>query len=252
MDKEEQILIKRLKDLSLKSYQNNMYTFSGFISLPQQDILYSVRNELSSVPYELYGGYEESERKIVRFGSEGLFGYVEDFPIVCLSIKPFIEKFADSFSHRDFLGAIMNLGIERNTIGDIVLEGKSAYLFCNEKIASFIMDELDKVKHTNVKCELVKNLIPIVTKEPVEKELVVTSARIDAVISKMYNISRNQRLDLFKAKKVFINGCVQENNSYFIKKGDCVSVRGYGKFDFLGIKNVTRKERICLLIAKYE
>ena len=252
MDKEEQILIKRFKDLSLKSYQNNMYTFSGFMSLPQQDILYSVRSELSYIPFELYGGYKDSERKIVRFGSEELFGYAEDYPIVCLSIRPIIEKFADTFSHRDFLGAIMNLGIERNTIGDIVLEGKNAYLFCINKIAPFIMEELDNVKHTHVKCEVVKNLIPIATKEPIEKELVVSSARIDAVISKIYNISRNQSLDLFKTKKVFINGFVQENNSYFIKKGDSVSVRGYGKFDYLGIKHETKKEKFCILIAKYE
>ncbi len=252
MNKEEQILIRRFQDLSMRSYHNNMFTFTGFLSLAEQDLLFSIQNELAMNHFTLYGGYQDNERKMARFGLEEQFGYTVDFPIVCLSIHPLIEKFADHLNHRDFLGAIMNLGIERNTIGDIILDGKSAYLFCVDSIAPYIRDELDVVKHTHVKCEVVKNTASFKAKEPVEKELIVSSERVDAVISKLYNISRNQSLELFRAKRVFINGRVCENNSCFMKQGSRITVRGYGKFDYLGIKNETRKDRIRILVAKYE
>lgn len=80
----------------------------------------------------LYGGREEAERKILRFGSEAELGYEQPFPICCIRIRPLSAKFADKLSHRDYLGALMNLGIERSTIGDILPgEGEA---FCSVRI----------------------------------------------------------------------------------------------------------------------
>lgn len=251
MDKEEIVLQKHLKDLAERSYQNNMFTFSGFLSLPQQDLLYSMQSELSYVPFSLFGGNDCCERKMVRFGAKEILGYNEEYPIMCVKVMPLIEKFADEFTHRDFLGAIMNLGIERSTIGDIILDGKKAYVFCMNQIASFMMEQLEQVKHTHMKCEIVLDDIAFSGKEPVEKEIIVTSVRIDVIISKLYNISRNQSLQLFSAKKVFVNGRSQESNSYMLKESESVTVRGYGKFDYLGIRYATKKEKICIAILQY-
>ena len=252
MDKEEILLQKHLKDLAQRSYQNNIYTFSGFLSLPQQDLFYSMQSELSYISFSMYGGNDVCERKMIRFGSKEVLGYTEAYPISCIKVCPLIEKFADSFTHRDFLGAIMNLGIERSTIGDIVLEGKMAYVFCQDKIADYIIEHLDKVKHTHVKCEKTTEETALQGKEAIEKELLVSSLRIDAIISKLYNVSRNQSLQLFQTKKVFVNGRTQENNSYFLKEGESITVRGYGKFDFFKVKDETKKGKIRITILKYE
>ena len=119
--KEEQQLKNRIKDLADKSFRQNVYTFTGFLGLSEQDLFWKMiqKGELSYAAHKLFGGYEEAERVIVRFGAEDDLGYEEDFPIVCVHIKPLIVKFADALSHRDFLGALMNLGIERSTLGDI-------------------------------------------------------------------------------------------------------------------------------------
>ena len=77
---------------------------------------YEIKKEISYVPFDVFGGTENCERLMIRFGSEELFGYEEPFPICCLLAEPLIEKFADNFTHRDFLGAIMNLGIERDVM----------------------------------------------------------------------------------------------------------------------------------------
>ena len=252
MEKEDLLLLKHLSDLAEKSYRNNMFTFSGFLSLTQQDILAGLLKEHPYMHASLFGGNDACERKMVRFGNSEELRYEEAFPIVCIHIKPLIEKFADTFTHRDFLGAIMNLGIERDTVGDIFLKEKTAYVYCQEKIAPYIMNELDQVKHTHISCETVSGEETQLVKEPVSKEIIVSSTRIDGVVAKVYHLSRSQSIELFRAKRVFVNGRTQENNSYFVKPQDSITVRGFGKFDFLGEVYHTKKDRLCIAIAKYE
>jgi len=244
-------LKKRLIDLSRQSYQNNMFTFTGFLALNEQQVLYDAQKDLSA-KYTLYGGCDTCERCMVRFGDKEELGYEENFPIVCLHVKPLIAKFADSFSHRDFLGAVMNLGIERSTIGDIVVKDNTAYIYCHEKMADYLIEELDKVKHTHVKCEKIDNAEDAPQKEPVTKEYIVASGRIDVIISKVHNLSRTHSLELFRAKKIFVNGKLQENNSYFLKENDVVTARGFGKFIFYREAGQTKKERLKIQVGIYE
>ena len=105
----DNIFLNHLKDLSKKSEQNYRYTFSHFLSLDEQSILRA--NEKELYKHTLFGGCEKCERVVARFGSPDDFGYEEDFPIVCLKAEPVLKKFADELTHRDFLGAIMNLQI---------------------------------------------------------------------------------------------------------------------------------------------
>lgn len=70
--------------------------------------------------------------------------------MVCARISPVFDKFAEELSHRDYLGALMNLGIERHLIGDILIDGRYAYIFCMEHIIGVIKEQLDQVRHTRV------------------------------------------------------------------------------------------------------
>ena len=126
-EKEIQQLKNRIRELADKSYNQNQYTFTGFLGLAEQDALWQVEREVKFAGITLYGGREEAERKILRFGSEAELGYEQPFPICCIRIRPLSAKFADKLSHRDYLGALMNLGIERSTIGDILPGEKEAY-----------------------------------------------------------------------------------------------------------------------------
>lgn len=252
MDKETIVLKKRLLDLANHSYQNNMFTFSGFLSLHEQQLIEEIRKENAFIAVTLYGGNTDCERMMARFGNKEELGYEEAFPIRCIKIEPLIEKFADALTHRDFLGAVMNLGIERNTIGDIFVQGKSAYLYCHQKMAEYLLEELNKVKHTHVKCHLIDSVEELPTVEPISKEVLVSSCRIDGVISKVYNISRTGSLELFRSGRIFVNGKLIENNSYVLKAGDSVTVRGFGKFIFKEEVYKTKKEKLRILIEKYE
>lgn len=239
-------LRKRLLELAEKSYSRGIYTFTPFLSLSEQQVFHAVSKEVAYAGYGMEGGSPVSDRKIVRFGSVENTGYEEAYPITCIEILPVSPKFAQTLTHRDFLGAVMNLGIERGTVGDIFIKEQGGILFCLQSIAPYLMENLTKVKNTNIKCRVCIEKDVIRGAEPKEVSVTVSSIRIDGIISKLYNISRSQSVELFRAGRIFVNGIMTQNNSYQLKNNDAVTVRGYGKFIFYGSAGETRrkKERI--------
>lgn len=247
-EKELHQLKNRLLELAEKSYSRSIYTYTPFLSLPQQQVLHAIAGEISYAGFEMEGGVPVCERKMVRFGSPDSLGYEEEYPIACLEIQPITPKFADALTHRDFLGAIMNLGIERDTVGDIFVKEDGAVLFCQQTIAPYLIENLHQVKHTAVRCRMSEEAAAVQTAEPEKISITVSSVRIDSIIAKIYHISRSESLDLFRAGRVFVNGVAMENNSYQLKKEDAVTVRGYGKFLYYGSVGETRKgkERVSV------
>lgn len=250
-DKELQLLQKRLLELAERSYNNNIYTFTPFLGLSEQQAFYEVQRDVAYAGYDMEGGSPLCERRMIRFGSSETLGYEEAYPIQCLKIEPLTPKFAEHLTHRDFLGAVMNLGIERNTVGDIFAEDKEAVIFCQDSIAEYLTENLVQVRRTRVKCavsEVAEQLRAPVT-EPVS--LSAASARIDTVIAKLYNIARSQSAELLKGGRVYVNGRETENNSYVLKKGDMVTVRGFGRFVYTGEQGETRKGKVRIGVEVY-
>lgn len=248
---EDEMLRRRIMDLANRCYQSNVYTFSGFLNPADQALVYEMEKELSFVDWSLFGGGKDCERRMLRFGSAEMLGYEEPFPVSCLVVKPVARKFADDLTHRDFLGAFMNLGIERDVLGDIIVKDQVGYVFCEDSMAGYLQEHLSRVKRTSVSCEIVKECPEEAEPELSEEELVVSSNRCDAVIAKVYKLSRSQSIELFREKRVFVNGRQYENNSGVLKQEDVVSVRGFGKFIFAGFLNETKKGRIRIGIRRY-
>lgn len=245
------IFRKRLAELADKAYNTGRYVFTGFLSMAELDSYYSMEKAFSYVPSDAFGGTQDCERLMLRFGSEALCGYGEPFPIACIEIAPLTEKFGEGLSHRDYLGALMNLGIVRGALGDIVIQGKHAYLFCTEKMAPYIMDNLNQVRHTSVRCAPAKELPESAVTRLERKTIQVSAARADSVIAKAYNLSRSESANLFRAGKVFVNGRRNENNSLQLKAGDMVTVRGYGRFRYINLLNETKKGKWNVGIEAY-
>ncbi len=252
---EEQILKSRIKDLASRSYKQNIYTYTGFLNCGELAVFDDMRGEITFVDYSTYGGYELAERQVVGFGSEKSLGYQGVWPIKIIKVEPLIERFSDELGHRDFLGAIMNLGIERNVFGDILVKDSlRAYVFVLDSIADYIMENLTKIKHTSVRCSLVEensddiqDLVPVL----VDMNVIVASPRFDAIVGAVTKTSRSEALSMFKAKKITLNGHLCERNSINLKEDDIFSVRGYGKFKFHRCGNETRKGRINIHLSKY-
>ena len=249
MEKEE-LLKKRFEEKAKRAYNAGIYTFTEFLDMHEQEIFHSVSNQLSYIHFTLWGGKPGCERQMVRFGDEETMGYVQNYPISCVKISPLNMKFADKLSHRDFLGALMNLGIERDRLGDIVICDSVAFLFCLESIAPFIADNLTQVKHTSVKCEITEYVESDITEEKKILTIQVSSPRLDAVISKSYNLSRGESAQNIIAQRVFVNGRLCENVSHALKEGDIISFRGKGRLTVLAFKGMSKKGKNIIEIEK--
>lgn len=237
MNEDEQ-LKKRFLELADKSYKRDICLFTNFLSLNEFDLFLQMEHELSYAKTDSFGGASYCERRIVRFGSLNA-----PYPIHCVHISPLQKKFADELSHRDFLGALMNLGVKRETLGDIIVTGKEAYVFCISSMSEYIIENLHTIKHTSVKCALSDDIPETSFYNLQERILNLPSPRLDAVISEVYHMSRNQSQLVMREKKVFVNGRLNENNSYLVKSDDIITVRGMGKFIFDECLGITKKGR---------
>ncbi len=253
MNDDELLLYKRLIELSNRAYQNNIFTFSDFLSLSQQEVLYQAARDKGFTPiaYDLFGGYENCERKMVRFGSEKDFGYEVPFPIQCIKVEPLAKKFAREYTHRDYLGSLMSLGIDRKKFGDIFVDGMDAYIYADESTADYLLENFVSVGRNSVKCSVSE--LPESYKKAALKEMTiqVASPRADAVIARVYNLSRKDTLPYFTEKKVSVNGHIVENNDKILSAGDSVSVRGFGKFNLWEEGGLSRKGKLNLVVEVF-
>ena len=251
MTDELEILKKRFVELANKAYNGNYYTFTDILGLAEQSAFSEVLPKIKGIEYLSFGGCIGAERVMVRFGNSQEIGYEVDFPICCIKAEPLSQKFADKLTHRDFLGAILNLGIERDTLGDIVITDNVGYIFCKDDMANYIIYGLTRVKRTDIKCELCSEVPTENLYKTEEKQIQISSERVDSVIARAFNLSRDEAQSLFKKGLVFVNGRLCESVSHTPKESDKISVRGHGRFVYKGYKTLSKKGKLNAIVEIY-
>lgn len=250
MTKEEQLLEKRFLELANTAYQKSIPLYTDFLTLYEQDIFLRLKTKLPPIYTLLDGGYPLAERKMVCFYPDQEVSYRKP-PIKTIELSPVNPKFSDNLTHRDYLGALMNLGIERAVLGDIVFDENSTFLFCKENMVEYMIENLSFIKHTNISCKEVEltNLDFSIKYEEIKGSVATT--RLDSVLSLAFGGSRSKLSAYIEAKKVFVNSRLIESNSYMLKDNDMVSVRGLGKFIFEETVGLTKKGRSYITLKKY-
>lgn len=249
MDKNE-FFTKRIRELANISFQRDIVTFSDFLNLNERNIVNSLDFRSAGVIAESFGGYDNAERQMIAFHPNTL-AYSWEYPIDCLRIRPRAAKFSESLTHRDYLGAILNLGVDRSVVGDILTEEKEAYLFCLDKMTDFFLENLFRIRHTEVLIEKIEN--PSELPEPKMEVINGTcaSVRLDSLISLAFQSSRSSMVSFIEGGLVFVNGRLITSNGYEPKDGDIISVRGKGRFLYSGITGQTKKGRYSVKIMRY-
>jgi RNA-binding protein YlmH len=176
----------------------------------------------------------------------------ELFPVVCLCIAS-RGKFSTPLTHRDYLGAVLNLGIARPMIGDIRIAENRAFMFCKNEIAPFIQEQLSMVGHTAVSCQMVQNTDDIPQQQYEIFSRSIASARLDNVVAAMTGKARGKAAELITQGKVVVDSTERSTVSYICKDGSIISIRGYGKFRLeIPEFSLTRKGKQKIQIYKYK
>lgn len=253
------IISNRFKDLANMAYLKGIPVFTDFLDLKEQTKYFEFISDKNMPPIDtmLNGGIffldkeaDFFERKMAGFFPKN-FSYDISFPIIIIEVKPLNNKFSDSLNHRDFLGALMNLGIERHLLGDILIKDNTAYIFAVKRMGEFICEGLTKIKHTSVSARLCDKYYFDYTPSYKEEKGSVASRRLDGIIAFAFNMSRNDASLFISSGKVFVNSVEITSKSHTLKYGDIVSVRGKGRFIFDEITNMTKKGRYYIKIRKY-
>ncbi len=248
MDKSSQLLLRHLSDLADDAAYRGGCTFTDFLNLNEQTIFIENRADFSHVRCAFNGGYESAERRMIKFfsDSEGETECETPFPIQCVRIEAVSEKFSDQLTHRDFLGAVLNLGIDRGKTGDILVRDNTAYLLATETMAPFICENLEQVRHTRVRASLCA--LPQTVAEPAfrTKQGSVTSVRIDSLVALAFNLSRTSAARYISQGLVFINGRMVTSNSAVPRDGDVISVRTLGRFKLETTDRRSKKDKLIV------
>ena len=247
---EERLLFAKALDQALFAMKRRQPAFTDFMDRAKcarfQERLQGIRE----LQVTLYGGMEDCERQKMGFSSEEIAQ--EAFPIRVLKIRRKSRKFGQAdLSHRDYLGSLLGLGIDRSKIGDILVEEESAVCFVAEEIAPYITAVLEQVSRTAVVAEEIENAEAIPKRRTEIKRITVASLRLDAIAGEVFNLSRAKVQALIGAEKAALNWNVVTSSSQLLKEGDLVSLRGFGRFRVGEVGGKTRKDRIGLEIERY-
>lgn len=249
-EKEELLFRRRIQDLAALAEKRTCILYSDFMNLYEQNMLYDTSQKFSRFCGETFGGYEGAERRMAAFVPSGT-DLVPDWPIACIRIEPLQPRFSEKLSHRDVLGALMNLGIDRAKTGDIAVREKEAFLFCCRPLAEMICRELTKIRRTSVRCTICESGGFVYTPSLEKVRGSVASIRLDSVIALAFGASRSSLLSLIEHGSVFVNGKMITSNAFVPKSGDLISVRGHGRFRYCDAAGQSKKGRTWIELEKY-
>lgn len=257
---EREALISHASDLKEKSANESVVVCTSFLSVSElSDIIKLERVNSEFVDTFYYGGYNDAERKTAIFvpkfycvTDETLESFLSENgnPLALLKITK--DKFA-SVSHRDYLGALIGLGIKRETVGDILTNENGCYIFCLKSMSSFISENLKKAGRAQLKisvCEDFKS-----EQLPENKTQIVfttvASPRLDCIVASAFKLSRNNAASMILQGLVFVNSQQALKADRVIAEGDTIALRGKGKVVAKEIIGESKKGRIRLYLKKY-
>lgn len=229
-NKEDKILFANLLDRYDRYCKNGHFLSSNFINEYQELLLRKYFPFL-----EVYKINDLCTKSIVSFSKDA---------IDILKITP-----AKDITHRDVLGSLFSLGLEKDTIGDIFIEDDCIYVTSLKHLSPFIIDNLVFIKNIPVNITLTKKIV--FTKNHLEKQrLIVSSIRLDTVVSSLANVSRSTASSLIEQKMVLVN-YQEEGKTKELRKDDIISIRKVGKFKIGDIIMLTKKNKKVVEVYKY-
>ena len=248
---DEKLIISKVIDRINLCIKRHEMTFTDFLNPTETAFVYDLIKGITDVNFMIFGGSDECERNMIGFSPEYMEISESDFPIMAIKVKRNI-KFSSELSHRDYLGSMLGMGIERDKTGDIFIFDEYTILFVSESISDYIGTNLTKVGRTSVKTEVLPiSNVDMPKKNIVEKRSTVSSMRLDAIIGSALNMSRGKAQDYIKAMKVNVNWSLVSSTSHIVKEGDMISVRGKGRFKIGEEGRMTKKDRMGVTFLMY-
>ena len=269
-DDDEKRTVLSALELAEKS-KNQDAVISSFLNIREQKLVKTALLSDGSFCFTFFGGYREAERAVllcfpeylaysmmlepgyIDSKDDGLFSYCREntaglITLVHISCSDFVK-----LTHRDYMGSILSLGIDRSVVGDIIVNSEhDAYVFLLSKIADYVCFNLKSVGRTPVRVTICNDYAHLRIKQNTsESSYVATSLRFDCVVSSITGISRDKSKTMIKQGNCELNYYSKASPDDTVTDGDIISVRGYGKYKIADTSGVTSKGKSRITVLKY-
>lgn len=259
MNTDDKLLISKIEDKARQCSENSMITNTDFLDMHQKSVVASLRLPYPDVRMVFYGGFDGAERTVAVFLPDYIedelsahFSAVpEDDPLTVIELTK--DKFSPALSHRDYLGALMGLGIRREMTGDIIVSENGCRMAVLSKMAPFILDNLGKAGRGTLKGRI------LATSEAREgtkatgipESFTVSSMRLDSVVKNAFSVSRGDAAEAIEGGVVFVNDIECTKPDRKIVSGDKIVFRRKGRIIVGDCSGISKKGRVIVNIIKF-
>ena len=246
---EDRLLLAKVLDKYEQSQRKNIPAATLFLSPREQQLVQALLNAAGvRSGYVLDGGYEEAERKIAVF----LPDWAEDAERELVFLRASFHGADSALTHRDILGSLMGLGVERDRLGDILVSPHSADIIAAPSLRDFFLrewTEAGRVKLTVAEIAREELLLPQVQVKVLRDT--VSSLRLDAVAAAAFSVSRGKAAELIAAGRVNLDHvpCLKPDKP--VAEGAVLTARGFGKAKLKEVGGLSKKGRTGITIERY-
>ena len=189
--------------------------------------------------FNTYYPYKDSEKVII---------YTEEEPNITLLELISYEK----LTHREIMGSLYGLNIDSSLFGDIIITNDHYYIMVVDSILTLIQNEFNMVGNKHIKLkEAPMSILDNYERAYQEINIIVSSLRIDNVISHIIGTSREQIKKKFIDDEVILNYEPCQKTNYILNEQDIFSIKKYGKYKYIGIIKETKKNNYLIKVLKY-
>lgn len=248
---EDQILLAKVHDRILAGIQRQLPAWTFFLSPREQQM---VKSMFLGEDLHFFGGTQEPERAVCCWLPEYLEEdslWDEEVSPICAVRASFYA--ADQLTHRDFLGSLMGCGIKRETVGDIFVGQGSCDFLVTREILPYLLQNLESAGRTRLhlsQIPLSDIQVPLANIRQVRST--VSSLRLDSIVSAGFGLSRGKAAEAIEAGRTALNDMPADKPDKTVCPGDKISLRGMGKIRLDDVGGKTRKDRLCIVISRYE
>ncbi len=239
LTRQEEQLLARLREQAERAGRDSVVVFTRFLDPREQQLAQAAARD-AGVECRPFGGDLPFERRVLAFDGQAWTDEVQDWPLRAVEIT--WDSRYGSPAHRDILGAVLALGINRDGLGDITLEESKAVLWATEAMAAFVADNLTKAGRVTVRTAILADPLAALPAQAMEEVTVtVPSLRLDAVVAAVYDLSREEAARAIRAGLVKVDHRPEERTDHQIAEGALLSLRGRGRARLLDASGRTRR-----------
>ena len=253
---DDKMLLAQILDKIEFSKQREKLEYTDFLDMYQVALVKNFMKKINCENYVLFGGFENAERKVLILYPEKYNinmiekNYSKIMKVIRINLN---EEEKGMYSHRNYLGGIVKLGMKREKVGDILVSDDGADILVKNETSEVLKQNLGTLtRFENAKIEIVEldNLREQEIKVE-EMKIIVPSLRLDNFVSDLAKTSRSKAVQIIDSERVFINGQNETKASKQVKAGDVITIRGKGRFVVKEFGGSTRSGRTVVKIEKY-